>query len=960
MNIAEIERELQASNYVTGNLDELLNRIIELNKNGDYSLITKDDYDEKKTNNIKTVSILNRLLRANREQVTKKNIIDIIEFCNNEESLNRIIGFIKIIIINFNIEEIIEILECLINNQYIIHIDYMYGFIDYLIRKNKLDKMGLKKILDIFPDLDIKSFNESLIEGLNDDLIDVFSEYDIQIIDYIEESKITEKMLKTALTSEHYFLSERTPSVLKNNREFVKRAIKRYPESIRSDEKYFKDKELLEIAIENGLKLNYSEFYKYNIFDENILINKLENSFGFIKPIKREDGEVVGTFKFENIGDPETEKNDLEEIYNLLKYALDNNINISKTINFINANSNIFSSILHDFEDMNKDLTFMLSNQNFITSIIKTIGSKYANLITFTPDDKFAKEFYNAGFSIREIASKQVKESEILFKEAFNHKNYQIASAIKYGNNKFISQEYIDIAIAKGVDILANSLFEVTDPILKGKVENDISMIEEGDYKEFIKNIIKKAGYSIYYVEKDSILSKKSFEIFGENLITKIVRNLCFCGYRLDFKKLIDNNKLESFKEFYLKEKTNDDVLELKYLYEFFVDNYELIENLYSEEMSAEEKEGFKEYIHHRDKFFIIKSRNYLSNINLTIYQVNNRLIDENCDNVVLKKIIFSTLFDLAYNDIDNLIGLIGSKRIINLNNSIKDNSYNDILESIMPYMDFIEYIYYMYDYDKLKEIAINCNQFYFKFNDNVKKIKELMSNIEKIAKVLYTEELNSKLTKLTGDDYIEFSDDSFFLAHVMNAFGSGSKLSDFKNPRFIGKTYICLSAIGRGVYPYKRKEKDMNHVTLLFNNIPANSLISMSSEDMYSQGDNGAVDVSVTNNFDTLYNILDKTKGIPNEYVVYRESENGIVLYPCGVLVVGDRPSEPEMEAAKYLNVPLIKRNEKIMKTNPDKKVKPSDQQQNQFGIEENQFYTYILSKVSIIDKENDTKIIE
>ena len=99
-----------------------------------------------------------------------------------------------------------------------------------------------------------------------------------------------------------------------------------------------------------------------------------------------------------------------------------------------------------------------------------------------------------------------------------------------------------------------------------------------------------------------------------------------------------------------------------------------------------------------------------------------------------------------------------------------------------------------------------------------------------------------------------------------------------------------------------------------------------------------------------TLNAILNETTdGVPNEYVVYRETESGIILYPCAILVVGEKPSQPEIEAAKYLNVSLVKRKQikKTEKSNNNGEALATNEVSD--STVDNSFYEYILEKVKI-----------
>lgn len=955
MNLSIITNQIKNNHYKSNSFSKDFNLLIDLYQAGDRSLLSKTDifnieqsYPENRPAMIRNYNITNliaflkRFITANASQITKN---DLIRYINTFGSSDSNCDFYYRIFNFFSLEDNIELITLIKKTYQIDEFEYSEDIIVKLLEKNNLSANDFKTLLYLLNPYDI----ESIIDVISDEFIPILFEYDARTIDYIPPENITPEMIFKAVNSSNYSLSQSTPQVIKDNPEYVKQLIARDPNSIINLPEYLSNPELVNIAISNGLSLSYNQFKDNNIFDDSILIKELKE---YASQTKQSDQYVTMRI----VVNPEHETNNVNHIYQLLKYALTTNQDIQESIAFMQTFP--FSLLLSDFERSDKDISFILSNEDFVIPLLSTIGFGYANKVTFEPSPRFVNAFYENGHYLYNC-TETIKESSLMFKTAFQYGRDAIIGALLNGSS-FITKEYIDKAIAQNVDILSHNINENTDPILKEPVTNFLESLPDSEYKTFLKEIIAKAGYTICYIESDSILSKEVYDVFGPELITKLVRHLCFCGCRLDFKPLIQNNLLNLFKDFYFNEKNNDNPLEFAFVYKFFIDNTELVQNLYSTNMTPEEHLGLQEYMHHKDRRFIIDNRKYLSQMPKVIYQVNSQILEENYDISEYKSIIYSTIFGFSYNEIPNIIGLIGNERINSLKASISEPTYHSTLDTLTNYISFIEKINLCNNVDLIKEVALKCNEFYLQFPNLVKKIKNLTSNINTIVKMLYTEDLNHNLTQLEQSDYIEFTEDSYFLAHVMNAFGQGSTLEDFKNPRFIGKTYICLSAIGKGVDPYYRKETSMNNVTLLFNHIPNQSLISMSNRDMWSSGGNGTLDVFVRNNFDTLFNILDKTEYIPNEYVVYRENEQSIPLYPCGILVIGDAPSEYERQAAEFLKVPLVKR-KKITKEikNHSNNAMIAGDLSGIIDFTEDVFYSDMLEKINSISKEDSPSLI-
>ena len=171
---------------------------------------------------------------------------------------------------------------------------------------------------------------------------------------------------------------------------------------------------------------------------------------------------------------------------------------------------------------------------------------------------------------------------------------------------------------------------------------------------------------------------------------------------------------------------------------------------------------------------------------------------------------------------------------------------------------------------------------------------------------MLYDEDITGRKVdyiELLGIDYVS-------LVHVLNAYGEGGTLKDFKTPRIIGKEYICLSAIDETKEKIaKSKQDDEEHVCLLFSNIAPDQLISESFEDLYSDGDLNSLSITFgeRENFRPIKKQIQLNEGSHTEFVLYRDSSNGNSIYPSGILIQNEMPTQAEINAAAYLNVPLV-----------------------------------------------------
>ena len=311
--------------------------------------------------------------------------------------------------------------------------------------------------------------------------------------------------------------------------------------------------------------------------------------------------------------------------------------------------------------------------------------------------------------------------------------------------------------------------------------------------------------------------------------------------------------------------------------------------------------------------------------------------------NYMIKNEITKALANIKYfgNESLDTIGFETSS-LKELRNSVTDESIKEELSKYILFMSLIDSILKIDDLRKLKVIASRILNFK-KSNDTICTIYNYTENMAKRIKEIYAHEIKEKLidftnlengnnqlysrtnSKFTADskmlydeditgrkvDYIELLGiDYVSLVHVLNAYGEGGTLKDFKTPRIIGKEYICLSAIDETKEKIaKSKQDDEEHVCLLFTNIAPDQLISESFEDLYSDGDLNSLSITFgeRENFRPIKKQIQLNEGSHTEFVLYRDSSNGNSIYPSGILIQNEMPTQAEINAAAYLNVPLV-----------------------------------------------------
>ena len=78
-------------------------------------------------------------------------------------------------------------------------------------------------------------------------------------------------------------------------------------------------------------------------------------------------------------------------------------------------------------------------------------------------------------------------------------------------------------------------------------------------------------------------------------------------------------------------------------------------------------------------------------------------------------------------------------------------------------------------------------------------------------------------------------------------------------------------------------------------------------------------VPIQKNERIEVLKKQIQQNKGSHTEFVLYRDSSNGKPIYPSGILVQNTPPTHAEINAAAYLNVPIVFINHEKYKNIPN-----------------------------------------
>ena len=535
----------------------------------------------------------------------------------------------------------------------------------------------------------------------------------------------------------------------------------------------------------------------------------------------------------------------------------------------------------------------------------------------------------------------QIRDNEILLKSS-KLCNYLLKKDPLLYNNKFLN-EYLKRDSVKGISL--RFIKQIWDFIYNNTV------YENMNYNEMMTII--KYVYCVEYEKNNSLkysnLEKHLNELISSNHIKEFIQiiNILLNDDKSNIKIKLQlmNDVIENFNRYYdlccsfLSSNHNSkDIYLLRYLL-LSKDNINI--------STIEELGKYNEMLFQQRK-------NEINTIKYYLESYYNQII--------------LMIFNMTYDEY--LIKVQNGFSCENIEILIKSINNSAIKEELMQYrivIKLIESILKVRDIHKLKTFAHRLNEAVYKNSEAIINIYDIVRNIEEIKKYYYGIEIQEKLLDITRlepsssevlnneenrqdtpyirenqkytcpnvdifgkslngvkVDYIELNGIEFTLfVHVLNAFGSGGTLEDFKRSRLYGKTYICVSPITDDYY-WGLAESDededddeaienANNVKLVFSSMSPEQLAAMGNKDLYSDADNNSLNIT-TDNKEHYAPIRRNVESLNQysysgycEYVLYRENNNGEAIYPSAILSADAEPTQSEIIAAAYLQIPIL-----------------------------------------------------
>ncbi len=555
---------------------------------------------------------------------------------------------------------------------------------------------------------------------------------------------------------------------------------------------------------------------------------------------------------------------------------------------------------------------------------------------------------FQHGYHINEKTPASITSKLECIQMAFRYHDYQ---AIDYTTIEF-SDEDLKEALAGGYRV-SKSTHDHSSYIL-GKDQLMKDYCSTTFSKEKIENskvqyLQEKIGYGYTNLILEELLKDDQILTnFGETDILRMVKYVYFMDHDKELSKVVQNGQVSLLRDV-MRALTNQEEVDIILMNEIltsFSDYAELCRNVLQGPSQVSDFQILRQILS-VPKGLELTSLEDLRNYKQKVFEKNQQMIQEHSNDML--DVICKMLCGKNRDEVDReLKGVWNPSTIQLLAANIKDSNWRDKALRYSTILNWLESLFQL-DQEKLRDLATRFNQ--NMLDNSIPGLAVLQRGFENMTKELGAicgAELTEKFTNFqalstkegctvlpnkyqaslkTTDgipiesrevDYIELEGMPFTtLAHVMNAYGDRSKLSDYKHPRMIGKTYICLSAInGEKFSLASSKKSDENHVTLLFSDFIPSQLLLAGPNDLGSDSRSNNLSITYDNIKDASFapvakNIHDTSGGSYNEYVMYREDQNGKNIYPSGILIRGKEPTQEEINAAAYLNVPVVKINE-------------------------------------------------
>lgn len=727
-------------------------------------------------------------------------------------------------------------------------------------------------------------------------------------INACNDTALTEENIKIA-ASKGYYVDDDAPDYIKNNSRFIG--------------------ELLKYITNNTWMRDTINHMGLSCYTEENISLAIQKGYQIFFPLRkdvRNDPNIISIF-LKVISDKEAVK------------RLIDNCDIGALVE-----ENVLSAIGKGYYLDSKTKDIISNNPFYIEALLKNSKNslEVRNTVLLAKDNALTNEVislaYKKGFySKREDPIKQGITKDLSYQTDSDSLRmlleniYNIDSVIDLiltCNDEVFTLDILQYMISKFPILQYQTVIKLNDITKKYVKLQDIT--ENLEYRNRLQRVVSELGFAAVFFYHDSLFSEYAMKNLSFTNLSKIYRYLYLIGKSSNIESLIENHTLHLFLQFY----TNvlDESLENFNVLDF--DDASMKYQKYSSFIhEVQDKRKIKQLFQLNYSGFDIKN---LEELEEHIFIYNKNILDTVSNIEEIKNTICLLLCNKSYGEIKRILKeVINSNKILHLCNSFKDKSMLELLKEYSLVVSFLEYIVDNKNIEQLKEIGYVLNNMFLEDNDQFQTSFSLFKNLESEMKKIYAYESNLQLTKISNltnsefvkaikdkygkdIDYIDIEGDYYFLMHTMNAFGKYSKISDWKHPRLVGKTFISLSSISKEKIGVQREAKDIDSVTLLFDNIYPTSFLKMAEKDVFSHSasfNDRFVDSQYCN-FDTLKENLSKTPSY-NEYVVYRENDDGSYLYPSAILVVGDEPNESEIEVGRYLQIPLVKTHPVLKKEN-------------------------------------------
>jgi hypothetical protein len=492
------------------------------------------------------------------------------------------------------------------------------------------------------------------------------------------------------------------------------------------------------IIVANLLKI--TEQNKHQIFEEIYDILRNNNYFDIIKIIKNFNGEIDGIT--------------ISNLLFLLKDNYNNEI-IDNILNKItNINFNEYSYILYTVKNFNDEIKLKIFNElnkkinNFNFIDIKNIKNLFLSLKNIKLDIYFLNKLKIFDYIIENIEKKQNELTPTIISSIFNslininYKNKKVKKLLVLlsnnikENDKYKMNNIIDIF--EGISNMYSTEEEVRYVLKKLYLILLNNTIYWNSCKitkifSYLKNM------SNYYEEVDNII----------NILTNNIKddfyNIRDISYSIQgLKSMFYNHNIEK-----LLMKFNNKIIN-----NYYIDNINFIANIFSGliGMNNSNEQVIILFNILYDKLETLKNKNIsFLDISTILYGCQNMINDNEIVNNLLKLITEICNNDKMENLKNNCIQLLG-KALYGLLNMNFDENIKNLLDAIFKKINIVElfndYINSEYSTYTISQLYLFLYKFEFLDIDILKKINQIIFNLEKYTKLFKNSQFSSCFEK--------------------------------------------------------------------------------------------------------------------------------------------------------------------------------------------------------------------